>query len=183
MKKNKKIFISFFFLFLGIVPNFIFLSSCKKHLSFSIKYGDTINCLDSKKNNYVSIENLKNAIKKNFVVSPQHEFENNEFEQLSENVILKDGDYSKRHTLIEEMYFEIIMSLIEHEKKGFQLKWNCSNKYIFNNVEIINNSNEKNVFISAQYIQKDKNIYLNLSTKDGVIKSIKSYKFKHCLVK
>ena len=170
-------------MFLGITPNSILLNSCKNQPSFSIKYGDAINCLNSKKNNYVSVENLKNAIKKNCVVNPPYEFENDEFENVIKETILEKGDYSTKKHTIEGMYFEIIMSLIEHEKKGFQLKWNCSNKYFFDNIEIITSQNEKNIFVSAQYVQKDNNIYLNLTTKSGIVKSIKSYKFKQCLIK
>ncbi len=183
MKKNKKLFISFFFILLGITPNFIALNSCKKQPSLTIKYGDTINCLDPKKNNYISVEDLKKAIKNHFVVNPPCEFTNDEFKNLTKEIILKKGDYTKKCTIIEEMYFEFIMSLIEHENKGFELKWNCPSKYVFNNIEITTNSNKKNIFVSAQYIWKDKNIYLNLGMENGTRELIKSYKFKHCQIK
>lgn len=181
MKKNNKIFISFFFALFGIFPNFIVLNSCKKASSFSIKYGDEINCLDQKKDKFISIKNLKNLIKGNFVVSPPREFTNNEFNDLAKQTVLKKS--ANNHAFIEEMYYEIIMSLIEYENKGFQLKWDCIDKHIFNYVEIATTANEKNIFISIQYIKKGKNIYLNLITENGIEKAIKSYKFKHCLVK
>ena len=119
MKKNNRMFISFFFALFGIFPNFIILNSCKKSSSFSIKYGDEINCLDPKKDKFIPIKNLKDLIKKNFVVSPPREFTSNEF-NLVKQTILKKGD--NNHAFIEEMYYEIIMSLLEYESKGFQLK-------------------------------------------------------------
>ena len=54
---------------------------------------------------------------------------------------------------------------------------------MFNNVEITTVTNEKNTFFSVQYIKRDENIYLNLIAENGTEKAIKSYKFKHCLVK
>ena len=119
MKRNNRMFISFFFTLFGIIPNFIILNSCKKLSSFSIKYGDEINCLDPKKDKFIPIKNLKDLIKKNFVVSPPREFTSNEF-NLVKQTILKKGD--NNHAFIEEMYYEIIMSLLEYESKGFQLK-------------------------------------------------------------
>ena len=180
MKRNNRMFISFFFTLFGIIPNFIILNSCKKLSSFSIKYGDEINCLDPKKDKFIPIKNLKDLIKKNFVVSPPREFTSNEF-NLVKQTILKKGD--NNHAFIEEMYYEIIMSLLEYESKGFQLKWNCTDKHMFNNVEITTITNEKNTFFSVQYIKRDENIYLNLIAENGTEKAIKSYKFKHCLVK
>ena len=120
MKRNNRMFISFFFTLFGIIPNFIILNSCKKLSSFSIKYGDEINCLDPKKDKFIPIKNLKDLIKKNFVVSPPREFTSNEFNDLAKQTILKKGD--NNHAFIEEMYYEIIMSLLEYESKGFQLK-------------------------------------------------------------
>jgi hypothetical protein len=52
---------------------------------------------------------------------------------------------------------------------------------MFNNVEITTITNEKNTFSSVQYIKRGENI--NLITENGTGKAIKSYKFKHCLVK
>ena len=54
---------------------------------------------------------------------------------------------------------------------------------MFNNVEITTITNETNTFSSVQYIKRGENIYLNLITENGTGKAIKSYKFKHCLVK
>lgn len=181
MKKNNRMFISFFFVLFGTIPNFIILNSCKKSSSFSIKYGDEINCLDPKKDKFIPIKNLKDLIKRNFVVSPPREFTSNEFNDLTKKTILKKDD--NNHAFIEEMYYEIIMSLLEYESKGFQLKWNCTDKHMFNNVEITTITNEKNTFFSVQYIKRNENIYLNLITENGTGKAIKSYKFKHCLVK
>lgn len=183
MKKNNRVFISFFFVLLSVSPSFIVLNSCKKQSSFSIKYGDVINCLDPKKNNYVAIENLKNAMKKIFVVNPPREFTKDEFEKLTEKMILKRNNYVENRAITNEMYFELIMSLIDHEDKGFELKWDCSDKYLFNHIEIVTSLNKKNIFVSVQYTQKDNNIYLNLITENGISKLIKSYKFKYCLIK
>ena len=147
MRKNSKIFISFFFVSFGIFPNFIVLNACNKQLAFSIKYGDEINCLDPKKDKFISIENLKKLIKMNFVVTPPREFTDDEFSKLVKH--LKKGD--NNHAFIEEMYYEIIMSLLEHENKGFELKWNCPNKQTFNGVKITTINEKKHFYFRSIY--------------------------------
>ena len=140
--------------------------------SYVINYGDDVNCLDEKAENYHSLDDVKSAVKSRALKEPAGKVSSSTLTDLSNNIFKPQN--------IQMFYYDLIASYtIIADTKISLSNWkaNTDNKTLS---FAFGNENWNITSISYQYVEPDDGIEIYVQIPGKAMKLGISYRFSDC---